>query len=326
MAKEPNVPMLTARRIGRVMVVALFLGGVAEPARASVAADGGTSCASGRVVVEGELATEWTLELDHVCEALTTARNVDPSVRVRVRAAGPELEIDATLSDGRTAHRRVQLPRDLRLTIEALVSLPASLPPPAPDPAPARPPSPSPPARATPEKGQAATSVGIELSAAVTGRYSGKPGYVSAGLEGNAALAVGHFVLGLVARWDAWQVPTRMSSASFEMDTVGVGFAVARRARLSENLRVDAGVTTMLVTESQSIQRGEFERAGTATDARLGLIGRAHLGTGALRGMLVLESEVSPSRVRRTIRIDDQLPALPAWSIALGAGVSWGEP
>jgi hypothetical protein len=312
-------------RVPRFLALAWLAGAATSaPARADALAIGAAPCTDGRIVTEGELPPEWASELSRVCAELSSWPNVDPAARLRVRAGPSGLEIDVQLSDGRTARRNVREPGDLLLTLEALVSLPA--PPPRTEPVARRTTDAPPPPPVADRPPAPAASVGIEISGAGTGRLSGKPGYVSAGFEGGAGLGVGHWMLGLVARWDAWQVPTSTSPPLFEMDTLGAGFTVARRERVTESLHLDAGATTMLVTESQSAQAGTGERAGSTTDARLGLVGRAHWGKSPLRGMLLLEGEVSPARLRRTLRIDDQLPALPAWSLGLGAGVSWGEP
>jgi hypothetical protein len=293
-------------------------------ARTSAAADELPSCSDARVTTEGALPREWASELTRVCREMSSWRNVDPGVRLRIRALPAGLEVEADLGDGRSTRRRVQTPGELQLTIEALVALPPGLATQtstAPDTPKSAPPVPPSPAAERP-----GARVGVDFFGAGTGRISGGPTYVSAGLEGGAGLNVGHWVLALLARWDAWQVPTSQSPPGFEMDTLGAGFSVARRIRAAEALRVDAGVTTMLVTESESFQGLTGERAGSTTETRLGVVGRAAFGASALRGMLVIEGEISPARLRRTLRLDDQLPALPAWSVGLGAGVSWGEP
>jgi hypothetical protein len=250
--------------------------------------------------------------------------NTDPGARLLLRAGVGELEVDARLSDGRTTHRRVRAPRDLLLTVEALLSLPVS-------PAPAEPPSPkdaAPPASAPPgsERAPSRNPALIEITGAATGRLSANPGYASVGGEGGAGISIGRWTLELAARWDAWQVPTRPAPRGFEMDTLGAGFVVVRHLPVSESFRADLGAETLLAIETQSVEGIASEVDRSMTDARLGVVTRAHFGKSPLHAMLALEGELSPGRLRRTLRLDDQLPPLPTWSIGLGAGVSWWEP
>jgi hypothetical protein len=171
-----------------------------------------------------------------------------------------------------------------------------------------------------------AVKIGIHLLLAATGRVSGAHLYESGGVEGAAGLAVRRWSFGLTARWDALNV-TPARPAGFEMDAIGVGFIVSRRLLRSWNrLSVDAGATATLLTESQSLRSNGGERLGSTTDARLGLVGLASWGSTSLRGAFLLEGEISPARLKQTMRLGEGFPALPAWSLGLGAGIVWGDP
>jgi hypothetical protein len=292
---------------------------IASFAWPAVAQEPGSVCADPRIRVDGELDRRWIDPIVRLCETLASMRDVDAAVRIRFVPAGDGVIAEATTSDGRTALRRVRSPDDLPLMVEALVTLP-----PTPEEPPRKqsgaPPSPPPPSPLAPgnERG-----VAIEAGGAVEARLSRAPTYISGGVVGHAGLVATDWIFSLLVRWEPLQSDPPGVSSGFEMDTIGAGFAVMRRVAQAEGLAFDAGVTAMLISETQSIQLGDQEIAGSQTDVRVGAAARTLIGTGAFRFAPELEAEISPARIRNNIRIDDALPKLPVWGVALGLGFVW---
>jgi hypothetical protein len=133
-------------------------------------------------------------------------------------------------------------------------------------------------------------------------------------------------LLGLSARWDAIQTIAAGGYPNFEMDSVGAGFLLARQVGRSGALGLDAGATVLLLTEVQSVQQGKVEQSGQGTDVRLGTVLRGSLGAGPWRWQLEVEGEISPTRLRRDLRLGGDFPSLPVWSLGLGAGFLWAGP
>ncbi len=88
----------------------------------------------------------------------------------------------------------------------------------------------------------------------------------------------------------------------------------------------ELGASTSLLVQSQSYEGEKGEKVGSVVDARLGLVTRALFGGGNRRFIVTLNGEVSPTRLRRKLRVDDALPPLPSWDVGLGIGAAWGEP
>jgi hypothetical protein len=170
----------------------------------------------------------------------------------------------------------------------------------------------------------------MELGGAAGGRVAGHR-YVSFAPGGFAQLRVDSWLFGMTARWDAVQVRSSTSVPNFEMDTLAAGLSVGRRWSVAP-AQIDIGVSPRLIAETQSYQANPAapteatEKADTQTDLRLGAFARIAFGRGAFRPLLELDTEISPSRLRRDIRIDPLLPPLPSWSAGISAGVAWGEP
>ncbi len=294
----------------------------ARPARALAGA-----CVDPRVRLEGEIDSKWIEPIVRVCEDLAKMPGVDSAARLRIIASGDQIIVIVTLEDGRTAVRRLQAGADLRTTVEALMTVPPSPKPEveAPPVAIPEPPRTTLPAQEPASAAAAPATTTMEIGVAVSGRLANRPTYLSLGSSAYAGLRVGRWLVGVSARWDAVQRPARRSTLEgLAMDSFGTGFLVAGRVAGSNAVALDVGATTLLLVESQSHVKDGDDRAGSATDVRLGVVGRVHLGPRALRFTVAVDAEISPSRTRRTIRIDEALPPLPAWSIGLGLGATWG--
>lgn len=290
------------------------------------------ACADARVRVEGELDSRWLVPIVEMCDWLPSLRDLDPSASLRVVPSGADVVLEVRLADGRSALRRLASPVDLRTTVEALLTVPPEKAAPREVPSPSTTPEPAgardrvehEPAPHRPETRPPA--VAFEWSATASGRLAGTPAYASVGPTAHGALSAGAWSLVLSARWEAYQRPLRATDRSFEMETVAAGFGVARRMDLTGGLRLDLGPQLILVDEAQSLESTEGEQSGSVADVRTGLGARAWIGRSVPRFVVQLDGEISPTRLRREIRIDAALPPLPAWSIGLGLGVGWPSP
>lgn len=289
-------------------------------------ADNAPVCPNGRVIVQGALGEEWLEPVARVCEHFGNIRDSDPSATLLIVPSGDEIEARATLGDGRTAVRRVRSPNELEMTVEALVVLPPRTS--------AKSEAPTPPApTAREERPGAAQSaaeplgaVGVEIGAALLGRLARAPTYLSAGMELHAGIRPGGWILGLSARFEPIQALTQPNPPEFEMSTAGAGFFVARDLVRGRHAGLDCGVSASLVSDTQSTQPGADEIGGTQTDVLLGALVRGRLGGHTWQFAPSAEVDISPSRLRRDSRIDDALPPLPSWSIAVGIGATFEEP
>jgi hypothetical protein len=300
------------------------------PARA---AEPGTACDDPRVRVEGRPGVRWVAPIVRACEKLGGPLDSDRSAHVVMVPAGDDLILEVTLEDGRSTLRRVTDTAALDSTLEALLALPPRR---VSVPRDAEPGTPVPtwePTRWSSEQASPTTSprdarpsIGVEFGGVLAGRIAGVRGQPSLAAAGFAQLRVGSWLLGAGARWDAFQWMGAAASTDFEMDTLAVGFATARRFRHPRG-DVDVGVSPRLVTETMTYQLPSGgERAAATTDIRLAAFVRATLGRAPLRALVEVDAELSPDRTRRAIRPDPGLPPLPAWSSGVGIGVEWGEP
>jgi hypothetical protein len=294
-------------------------------------------CKNPRVVVDPAVDPRWRSSIERLCEELDDIKDADASVNLQIQARGADIVLDASLPDGRTTERLVSSPFALRGTVLGLVTLPPPIPAAAPIPAPAlasAPLTPSPahaptaPVRASTEPSPASVQPpprepSIEVSAAAMGRVAGSPTtYLSTGVAASAGVRAASFLLGLTVRWDPFETILRSAPPGFEMENVGVGFIVTRRIAGAPAL--DVGATATLVEQAQSFTGATgAEVTKEQTEVRVGLTARALLGSGPLRSTILLEAEVSPSRIRREVRLDDVLPALPTWTLGVGFGGTW---
>jgi hypothetical protein len=307
---------------------------VAALATTARAETSGYTCAEARILVADGLDPRWTAPVGHLCEQFAAMKDVDPSARLHLTPASGDLELQASLGDGRVAHRRVRSPEDLLTVVEALTvvipephdAAPASNPPPAPTaPRAAEPPrAPSP--EVTIAKVADAPRIGVELGLALEGRLSGAPNYLSLGGSAYAALRPDDWFFGVVARWQPSEVPASGPQPGFEMESAGAGFVVARRVVKSRTVGLDAGASALVLVDTQSTETRVPDEVGTATDVRFGLLIRALIGTSPWKLAPSIDADLAPARVRRSVRVDPELPPLPAWSVALGIGGTWVEP
>jgi hypothetical protein len=302
------------------------------------AAEPGASCADGRISLEGELDAKWREPVDRLCEQFATMKDVDPSARIRVTATGNELQIEATLGDGRTAHRTLHSPDDLMTTVEALsVQIPtesvekAADVPPSANVAPKSERAAAPPAAATtarayrsePTSTTKSRSLEVELGVAIEGRLSASPAYLSLGGAAYAGLRPDDWFFGVVARWQPSEVPASGPVPGFEMESAGAGFAVARRVVKTGMLGLDAGATALVLVDTQSLEARVPDEVGASTDVRFGVLFRALIGRSPWKLAPSLDADIAPSRLRRNTRLDSALPPLPTWSVALALGATW---
>jgi len=305
--------------------VLVFVGLGLTTAGAARAGVGG--CAELGVRIDGEPSAQWRALVERACLDIDK-RFTDPGARTRIVPIDRDLTIEVTLADGRSTTRRVRNPDTLRATLEALVQLPPERRPPEPTEPPANSPaSPSelPPPTLTPvPAAPPGSNVGIELGAGLGGRLAAHA-YLSLAADAFAQIRVGSWLLGAVFRWDFVGQKQAPLVSTFETETVGAGLLVARRIAVGFGA-ADVGVTPRLASETQTYEAGAAENSLSATDVRLGVFGRLGFGKGALRGILALDAELSPTRLRRTLRLDALLPPLPAWSLGMSAGILWAAP
>jgi hypothetical protein len=291
----------------------------------------GPVCEDPRVRIEGHPAESWPDAIARACTELADMPDSDPTSRVRLLPSGRDLIVEVTLEDGRTAVRRVRDPAKLKTTLDALLTLPPAS---RRIEAPVAPPSVSSPSSVPSDEERAsepahaspAPRLAFEAGIAVGGRVAGAQAYLSVAPSGYAELRIDEWLIGIGARWDVFQTKSDVGLRHFEMDTVGADLFAARRFR-ADGWSADLGLSSRLLVETQSFhpERGK-EDTDAQSDMRLGPFLRVSVGRGSLRPIFVLDGEVSPSRVRRSIRVDEEFPVLPSWSLGLSAGVAWGRP
>lgn len=303
------------------------------------------ACNDARIHVARDVHARWTRAIDRACFALATLPGVDPTARVRMAASERDLAIEVTLTDGRFASRRVVSPDALLVTLEALLVVPT------PDvstasattadseerrrsddegdrEAPATTITSAWPRLEEPVASQrpnAEPTTTVDLGGGLGGRVAAR-GYLSASVAGFADLRVGSWLFGTLIRWDLIGDKSAPLVDVFEMETVVVGLVVARRTSLGFGT-LDAGLSPRLALETQTFESGAAgETSLSATDVRLGAFGRLSFGKSALRPIVELDADASPSRLRRGVQLDPRLPALPSWSAGLSAGLAWTAP
>jgi hypothetical protein len=309
----------------------------------------GRPCDRARIHVVGDVQPRWRAAIDGACTAMTMLTGVDPTAEVRMAAIDRDLALEVTLADGRFASRRVVAPDALLSTLEALLVVPPSEPGESDDASAPREsraskaadaahgesvrpaavigstwPRSEEPGPVEPRRNGEATTA-IELGGGAGGRVAAR-GYLSASVAGFADIRVGNWLLGTLIRWDVIGSKSAPLVDVFEMETVVVGIVVARRVGLGFG-SLDAGLSPRLAVETQTFESGAAgESSLSATDVRLGAFGRLSFGKSALRPIVELDADVSPSRLRRVAQLDPRLPALPAWSTGLSAGLAWTTP
>src|ERR1019366_4737849 len=277
-----------------------------------------------------------------------------------------DLILEATLSDGRAALRRVKTAAALESALEALFELPPlpSIPPrdtsgthsevgarldtqdPALTSASASAPAPAPATIPPRDTSGPHSEVGARLDTQDPALASAPAPALRIGVDlGGLAAAriagpgpytsagVSGFAQLDVGPWglgvDArWDAFEWISGdgPDLEMATLALGLTIARRFRLRFG-DVDAGVVPRLVAETQSDSVAAGENTLASTDIRGAAFVRAAFGHARpLRALVEVDAELSPNRVRHSYRLDPGLPALPAWSAGLAVGFAWAEP
>ncbi len=260
------------------------------------------------------------------CRELATLRDVDPTAVVRISAAGDDLVMEVRLADGRTATRSMRSTAALRPTLEALLIVP-------PDDttveAVTRPVAKPVPEVIVPEVAEVTTpakeppaEVDVELGGGAGGRIAGH-GYYSFAPSAFAELTIGRWLFGMLFRWDVIEDKSVPLVNVFEMETVAVGLLIGRRITLGFG-SIDLAVSPRLLSETQTFELRKGEESRTATDIRIGALARLVLGRSSFRGIIELDTDLSPTRLRRERRFDSLLPPLPSWSAGLTGGFMWG--
>ena len=346
--RAPEAALRPVRRRPPPLRELLFSAGVTLVAGQGVAhAQTGTACTEQRLRIEGSLAPQWLEPVVRLCEALSAMEDVDPSAQLRVVGAGDDVIVEVTLQDGRSTLRRVHTPRELPLTVEALVAVPPLAVPPLartsegvlPRATPVPPhdsdgrtalgdvsPAPVVVARTPEARTAPARRMTLELGANLVGRIEGNPIYLSLGVTAYAGIRSGPWLLALTARWDGYQTVLDERPDDFEMTTAGGGFQVLRRLLAARKVALEGGLTAWMVGETQAFEHGLAERAGSIIDVRLGALTRAVFGSGPLRWTANVDSELSPARLQRELHVMHGLPKLPQWSVGVGGGVAWEGP
>jgi hypothetical protein len=290
------------------------------------------------VQIEPGLSERWRASIVQLCEELPAMRDADPAARLRIAPDGDAAILQVSLTDGRSTSRHVRTPDELALTVEALTLLPlkpsaAAAPAPAPEaraaPAPASSPATDAKTSAVPAVAPP-TALSVELGALFTGRLARAPTYLSPGLAGYAGLRIRDWLMELTVRWDMLQVMVGQTPPQdFEMESVGAGFSVGKRAFAAPALGLDVGGGALLLAEKQSFAQlshsGASEVSDVEPDIRLGLFCRLSLGQSDWRWVASLDAEVSPLRLRRARRVEPDGPTLPTWSVGLGLGAAWSD-
>ncbi|MDB5217036.1 MAG: hypothetical protein JWO86_4963 [Myxococcaceae bacterium] len=292
-------------------------------------------CDDARIHVASDVQPRWRAAIDRACAAIAALPGVDPTARVRLAAVDRDLALEVTLADGRFASRRLVSPDALLATLEALLVVPPSDARDTKDTREARVDREEPPPTITsawPRVEEGAlqrpsneASPTIEIGGGFGGRVAAR-GYLSAAVAGFADIHVGSWLLGTTIRWDLIGGKSAPLVDVFEMETVVAGIVVARRMPVGFG-SVDVGISPRLAVETQTFESGAAgESSLSATDVRLGSFARIAFGRSALRPIVELDADVSPSRLRRVVQLDPRLPALPSWSAGLSAGLAWTAP
>jgi hypothetical protein len=271
--------------------------------------------------------------VQNLCDALADEGGVDPSAVIDLHASAGGMRVEVTLAEGRRAEREVGTPDELVPTVEALVLLPevtraapaqAAAPPSPPSAAapPSPPPAaetPPPPSAAVAEPAPAATS--LELGVAITGHWSGAPGYVSSGMFVYAGARVNGWLIGLGLRWDAFDVALHPTLSGLEGESAGASLLLARTLFERQAWAFELGAAGQLLVATQELEAAnERELGRSAAEFLLGLHGRLLLLPGAVRPTILLDAALAPARLRHGLTLYQKLPV---WSIGVALGVAW---
>jgi hypothetical protein len=291
------------------------------------AQDAPFSCQNSHVHVVGLPPARWHASLQTLCDLLGRLPDVDPTAELTLEATDDEARIDVTLGNGRHATRAVHSPDALFRTAEALVVMPAfepeatTLPPlPVPRSAPTPPPPPPPPPAAVQPAAKPINEPTFALGASFMGRLARAPTYWSVGGELYADLRLNDWLLGLLVRWDGYEMLASHRPEGFESESVGAGFSLVHQLVRKDWYALHIGGSALLLATTQALERIEsIEDQSTAT-LRVGLLARLLFGDARLRWTVTFETELSPMSLRKSPALYEPLPT---WGLGLGLGLAW---
>jgi hypothetical protein len=267
----------------------------------------------------GELPVRFEESVARLCATLSRNLDLDPEVAVTVTPDGTGLAIVASLPDGRSATRHVETGQQLEFAILALATAPPRSQtvddPTRERPSPSRDPWP---AQSRPHV------LGFSLGGAVGLHVAGPYLVLAPGLDAYAGIEPGAWQLAVTVRWYPLQAPLKPHESSLELDALGAGFSLLRHFG-PESFQLGVGGRAAILLETQTSEDTDGEHGGTATNFQIGLLTRARIGRASPRWTAQLELNVSPARLRRTLRIDPLLPPLPSWEIGAAVGAEWPQ-
>lgn len=275
-------------------------------------------CMQSSLVVAEQVDENWRQLLTTSCEELAGMRSSDPAATIHVSQQDQVLTLSAQASDGRTTERTATTSDELRLTLEALLFLPPQV---------ERPIMPSNSAdrtkrpKLTPPPNEV-SGFGIESGLGAEGRVAATPVYVFAGLNGYVAARFEDLIVGLGLRLDFLEFVAHERLSPLEYSLFGVEFGLASREDLGGGSSLDWGGQLLLTSESQTVTSSTPD-PDTTGDFKVGGMIRLNLPTDMSHWYIALDTDISPSRLRRKSRIDAELPQLPAWTLGLGVGWTW---
>jgi hypothetical protein len=307
----------------RLRALALVMAGLAwvAPVIASeleMAGPGRQDCRGAGIRVLGRPSGRWLAPVAHACSVMAAMPDRDGTAEARVSPSGDDLNVQVVLKDGRATNRLVRSPEALVPTLEALLTLPtlsdAGLQAVVADD----------PSDAPQDREPAAPRFGVEIGGGVAGRIAGPGSYLMASPSLFAQVRGGAWLAGMGLRWETLERFTGAAPPGFEADALSLSLSVARRVHAGLS-QLDFGVSPRLVSQTQTYQPPGGETSGTSTDIRTGTFVRAAFGRQPVRFLLEVDAEVSPTHLRRELRINPALPRLAGWSAGLSMGAVWGE-
>ncbi|MEP6651991.1 MAG: hypothetical protein ABJA82_01450 [Myxococcales bacterium] len=331
--KQPLRPRPGTRRMKEWTMVGQCLAVVCMVVLCSAAdaRSGNVVCGDSRVRIIGSPEARWVDPIFRACATLSLMGDRDESAQVRLFVDGPDVLVQVSLEDGRSASRVVHSPEDLEVTLEALLSVPPVLRGVSRRAAPAtKTPADDPELpvydEPTAQPGAWDDALGLEAGATIGPRLAGPGPQIAASVSGFAQLRLRSWLFGMGMRGDIVEARRGESPPAFEMDTIAIALTMAQRVRLSSSY-VDLGVSPRFILDTQSAEIGKgAETSDSKTDVRLALFARLGWGSSKLRLLLEGDVEVSPGHLRRDTRIDPMFPLLPTWTAGVGIGASWSQP
>ncbi|MFO0604647.1 MAG: hypothetical protein U0324_15800 [Polyangiales bacterium] len=264
------------------------------------------------------------------------------AVRFAPGASGAAV-LEVQLPSGTVIRRRVASPGELLPTLRAALIVeslaapefapappPAAAPPAVDEPARAeaptpRAPPPPPPARVeapTPRPVESASIV--EANVDVGARVGATPSYVAAAVRATVAFRIRAWSLLAWARFEPWAyrlVDRGPGRYSLDVGAFGVGVGWSARTPLG---RVEAAVTLAMDSytwRDRELLPGQRE---TVVQARVGALARWSSRWDGVSLSVALDGDVAPVTVFEGTP-PASVPAAPAWSVGLAAGVSYGR-